>query len=149
MSFSNRFKCMFLNETYKELDDSITSVNIPAIDTGFLTQPTPIVDIFIPGDSLEFSTLNITFMLDQDYSNWKMVMDWMFSNRNFRQVNQDLVYSDVSIQLGNKKKNMIYSVQLFDVFPIGISDIDLNTKIDDIDPLEFIVTFKINNLEHT
>lgn len=145
-TFLNRFRCLFLTEEFRSLDNSVIGVSIPSITTGILTHQTPIKEIYLPGDSLEFSDISVNFQLDEDYTNWKTMMDWIFSNKNFFENKQELLLSDMSIQLGNKKKNMIYSVQLFDVFPFDISSIEFMTKTDDIEPLEFQCQFKVNNM---
>ena len=148
-TFFNRFRCLFLSETYKELDRSVIGVAIPSITTGVIIQQTPLKEIYLPGDSLEFSDISVNFQLDEDYTNWKTMMDWIFSNKNFYQNKQELIFSDMSIQLGNKKKNMIYSIQLFDMFPFDMSSIEFVTKTDDIEPIEFQCQFKVNNLKFT
>ena len=145
--FTNRFRCLFLNNDYKVLDKSVIGVSIPSITTGIISHQTPIKEIFLPGNSLEFSDVSVNFQLDENYDNWKTLMDWIFSNKNFYQNTQDLFLSDMSIQLGNKKKNMIYSVQLYDVFPYDMSSIEYTSKTDDIEPIEFQCMFKVNNLE--
>lgn len=147
-AFTNRFRCLFLHKIYKHLDNSVIGISIPNITTGILIQSTPVKKLFLPGDSLEFSDISVNFQLDEDYENWKMIMDWIFENRNFYKNKQNLKLSDMSIQLGNKKKNMIYSVQLFDVFPYDISSIEFTSKTTDIEPLEFQCQFKVNNLSY-
>ena len=96
---------------------------------------------------IEFSDLILEFQLDEDYANWKIIVDWLYTNKNFDSAIGDLIFSDVSIQLGDEKKNIIYTVQLLKIFPYSISEINFNTRVSDIDPLIFTVTFKINNLE--
>lgn len=145
--FQNRFRCMFLNQNYKSLDKSIISVAIPSVNTGVAIMQTPIKDIFYPGNSVEFSDLILGFQLDEDYANWKTIMNWIYQNKSFDNVIQNMFFSDVSIQLGDAKKNIIYSVQLTDVFPFDCSEIAFSTRSSDVDPLDFQVTFKVNNIE--
>lgn len=145
--FANRFRVLFLNQNYNSLDKSIISASLPSVDTGIVVMQAPPKDIFYPGNSLKFSDLILEFQLDEDYANWKIIVDWLYTNKNFDSAIGDLIFSDVSIQLGDAKKNIIYSVQLLDVFPYSISEINFNTRVSDIDPLIFTVTFKINNLE--
>lgn len=144
--FQNRFRVIFLNQIYKDLDKSIISIGTPSVSTGISVFSTPIKEIFYPGNSLEFSDLNIRFQLEEDYTNWKIIMDWIYDNKNFNSVIANQIFSDVSIQFADSKKNFIYSIELTDCFPYEISSIDFSTRITEIDPLEFDVMFKINNL---
>ena len=44
-----------------------TAANIPGITLGQANQPTPLKDVPIPGDKLEYDNLNITFLVDNQY----------------------------------------------------------------------------------
>lgn len=147
-TFINRFRLLFLSEDYMSLDRSVTAIILPNITTGFLIQPTPMKDIFLPGDSLDISDLSVTFQLDEEYENWKVIMDWLHNNRHFTQNSQQLIVSDLSVELADKKKNMKYSIQMTDCFPFNISSIDFTTKTDTVEPLEFTVDFKVNGFTY-
>ena len=41
-----------------------TAANIPGITLGGANHPTPLKDIPIPGDKLDYDTLNISFLVD-------------------------------------------------------------------------------------
>ena len=42
-----------------------TAANIPGITLGTANQPTPLKDLPIPGDKLEYDNLSITFLVDE------------------------------------------------------------------------------------
>ena len=145
--FANRFRCLFLNQQYKSLDKSIIAVNLPSVATGVAIMQTPIKDVYYPGNSLEISDLIVSFQLEEDYENWKTIMEWIQENKSFDSAVQNTLFSDVSIQLAGAKKTIMYSVQLKDCFPFDISAINFDTRMDDLTPINFDVTFKVNNLE--
>ena len=54
-----------------------TAANIPGISLGQASQPTPLKDIPIPGDKLEYDNLNITFLVDENLENYREIHGWM------------------------------------------------------------------------
>ena len=51
--------------------------NIPGISLTEITQPTRLLPVRIPGNDMTFEDLNITFMVDEDLTNYRSVHDWM------------------------------------------------------------------------
>ena len=54
-----------------------TAANIPGITMGQANQPTPLKDIPIPGDKLEYDNLNITFLVDENLENYREIHGWL------------------------------------------------------------------------
>ena len=68
-----RFKCTKL----PEVEFTCQTANIPGIALGSATQPTPLVDIPIPGDKISFQSLDINFLVDENLNNYKEIHDWL------------------------------------------------------------------------
>jgi len=54
-----------------------TAANIPGITMGTFNQATPLKDIPIPGDKVEYGTLNISFLVDENLENYREIHGWM------------------------------------------------------------------------
>lgn len=54
-----------------------TAANIPGITLGNTNQPTPLKDIPIPGDKLDYDTLNISFLVDENLENYREIHGWL------------------------------------------------------------------------
>ena len=54
-----------------------TAANIPGTTLGSANQPTPLKDIPIPGDKLDYDTLNISFLVDENLENYREIHGWM------------------------------------------------------------------------
>ena len=54
-----------------------TAANIPGIQLGQANQPTPLKDVPIPGDKLEYDNLNITFLVDENLENYREIHGWV------------------------------------------------------------------------
>lgn len=146
--YGNRFKVIFGDKQFDGLDRKLTDITVPNLAIGFTEQPTPIRKIFIPGDSLDFGDLIATFVLDEDYSNYKMVLNWMMRLRNFDEIDITREVVDISIMLLDAKYKETMSFICKECFPYNISDVVLNQQIDDTEPVNFDVSFKINGVTY-
>ena len=54
-----------------------TSVNIPGIQLGETSQDTPLKTIPIPGDTLSYSALNVSFLIDENLENYREIHGWL------------------------------------------------------------------------
>ena len=68
-----RFKCTKL----PEVEFTCQTANIPGISLGSATQPTPLVDVPIPGDKISYQSLDISFLVDDNLNNYKEIHDWL------------------------------------------------------------------------
>ena len=55
-----------------------TACNIPGIALNATVQPTPLSDIPLPGDTLTFGDLDITFLVDENLENYREIHGWMY-----------------------------------------------------------------------
>ena len=55
-----------------------TACNIPGISLSAALQPTPLKDIPLPGDTVEFNDLEITFLVDENLENYREIHGWMY-----------------------------------------------------------------------
>ena len=54
-----------------------TSVNIPGITLGETLQDTPLKTIPIPGDTLTYASLNVSFLIDENLENYREIHGWL------------------------------------------------------------------------
>tara|TARA_B110000211_G_scaffold114579_1_gene132834 strand:- start:2265 stop:2891 length:627 start_codon:yes stop_codon:yes gene_type:complete len=67
-----------------------TAVNIPGVNLGETTQATPLKKIPIPGDTLVYEPLEMTFLVDENLENFQEIHGWLVGlgfprdNKEFR-----------------------------------------------------------------
>ena len=54
-----------------------TSVNLPAVSISEVRQPTPFVDVPLPGTTLTYSPLNMNFLVDENLENFQEIHGWL------------------------------------------------------------------------
>ena len=68
----------------------IQTVNLPGISLGQATVPTPLYDYPVPGDAITYSSLDISFLVDENLNNYKELHDWI-SGLGFGKSHQQFV----------------------------------------------------------
>ena len=149
-----------------------TEANLPGIDMGFTQQNTPFKDIPIIGDKLTYSSLEITFIVDEYLENHISLHNWMTglgfpSSRQqfskFRDVESNVgagqkavpsvdqvgtatpdknLYSDAFLMLLSNKNNAIVEVIFENVFPVSLSSLSYSQNATDVDYMSATCTFQ-------
>lgn len=145
----NNFKIDIVSMPY--LSMFAQTVGIPSISLGSSIQPTPLLDVNIPGDTMTFDNLDLTFMVDEHLLNYKEIWNWMThlgfprSTEEYKRLIQgDTQYtkvSDIHIWLTTNKYNTNIKVTFVDAFPVMLSELLFDTTITDIDALSASCSF--------
>jgi hypothetical protein len=123
---------------------------IPSISTTAVLQPTRFNPIFRTPDQVNFSNLDVTFIVDEAMNNYMEMFNWIVSSANveshdnFNRINRspEGLFSDITILILNSKKNPSIEVTYRNCFPISLSDIQLNTTESDVTYPEATATFQ-------
>lgn len=81
----------FLIQSLPKVTYFCQAANIPTITLGFVTQPTPFVDIPRPGEKINFGEFSIKFLIQEDMANYIELYNWMIAlgfPENHRQFQQ-------------------------------------------------------------
>lgn len=54
-----------------------TNVNLPGVELSSITQPTPFVDLPIPGTKIQYGQLNMSFLVDENLENYQEIHGWI------------------------------------------------------------------------
>ena len=139
-------------------------VNIPGVSIQAYPQPTQFVELYTPGNKLQYESLEIKFIIDENYQSWQSVHDWIrgmsFPYEYQEYVNLNLQnrslppgsvpnalppqYSDAYLSLYTNKNNENFKIQFIDCFPISLSEINLNVENDADTILYGDATFKFS-----
>ena len=118
-------------------------INIPGVNLGQTSSPTPLYDLPIAGNKVTYNSLNIGFTVDEAMLSWKNLHDWFraiaspksFADRSNLTAIQNAYksssltsYSDATLTILSALNNPIVRIQFYNVFPISLSDIKFDTK---------------------
>jgi hypothetical protein len=113
------------------------AVNIPDLTASPVRTPTPFVDLYKPTDKLEFGTLDINFILDEEMWNWEIIYSWLrgftfpCSFEEYKNMDRKSLYSlhkehpqyaDAQMVVLSGLNNLKLKVKFIDAFPVYLSE---------------------------
>jgi hypothetical protein len=132
-------------------------------------QPNPLVDVGHPGDKIEFGTLMIRFLIQEDMKNYKELYDWMVGlgfpkdskqfaeytkTQNYRfpdispESSQGLgQYSDATLTLLDSNNNAKVVISFVDAFPTSLQGLDFEIVTGSTDYMMGVAMFKYSLFE--
>lgn len=132
----------------------IQKVNIPQIDLKPPIVPNQFVIVPVPGDHIDYSTLNITFKVDEDLKNYLEIHNWIkelgkpkdFEGYKAISERKDWtgegIYSDISVMILSSTKMANYEVVYVDSHPVQLSGLTFNTTDSDVNYMEASAVFR-------
>lgn len=128
---------------------------LPGINMGYATRPTPLLDIPEPGDKVDFQDLIITFLVDEQLENYKEIWKWMMHLAYPRTTKQyrDLVTgqsnymrkSDITMNTLTNKFNVMNEVKFIDCFPYALTGILFNAANPEVEHPVATASFQYSN----
>jgi hypothetical protein len=112
---------------------------MPGFNLGYIDRKYKGKSIYLPGTSIIISDLNIIVKADDNYNLWIQIFKWLIDNYN----GSDELVSG-SLYLLNSKDAPIFSISLYNMFPIDITEIQYSRTDNEPEILTFSVNFKIN-----
>ena len=146
------------------------SANIPGINIGFASQPTPFVDIPRIGDKVVFGDFTIRFIISEDMSNYRELYNWIIAlgfPENYSQfsklvksrpgrfpftVNEQgesevLAYSDGTLSILDSTNNPITNIIYKNIFPVSLEALDFDIASASVEYFTAIASFKYTVFE--
>jgi len=134
--------------------------NIPGLSLGITEVPTPFRNIPFHGDKLNFNELTVTFQVSEDFENFIEIYKWMKAlgfPENFdqhrllvEQGNENAgqgLYSDGSLLILDSGMNVNFELKFKDLFPISLSDIQMDVTGSSVDYTTCSVSFVYQSYE--
>jgi len=136
-----------------------TSAKIPEISLTLAEQVSYLKDIDLPGEKLTYGDLSLTFLVDEDMSNYMSIHNWLTglgfpeSAQNYVDLlkdNYDVTqppdpkkqFSDGSISILNSNYKVNSIVKFVDLFPVSLTSLEFDTSATDIQYFTAEATFK-------
>lgn len=142
-----------------KIDFFCDSATIPGINLGVAIQPTYLKNIPVPGDVLSYDDLVLSFNVDEDMVNYIEVHTWLTQFGFPRDANQYQTLlnedennpgkntaisgmSDGSLLIYNSSYRPIIQVNFQDLFPVSLTPLKFESKVNDVQYLTAEAVFK-------
>jgi len=146
------------------------SANLPALQLGFATQPTPFIDIPRIGDKNSFGEFTIRFLIAEDMSNYLELFEWLialgFPNdytqykgftgerlsrfpfyKNARGDTDSFAYSDGTLTILDSNNVPKTNIILKDLFPVSVEALDFDVTSSAVEYFVGIASFKYKSFD--
>jgi hypothetical protein len=129
-------------------------VNIPGLSMNAPQQLSPIHNIYQTPDRIEYSDLDLSFIVDENMDNYYEILAWMegMGNPETSKQRSDLIASkegmrsDITVIIENSARNGNIAFTFTEAFPTALSGIALDATNSDVVPPEVNVTFRYTNM---
>ena len=133
--------------------------SLPSISLDAIEFQTPFGNIPRAGNKLKYSTIPISFRVDEDFKNYIEIHDWMvglghpedfsqtrnLSNNTLAPVRRmgsaASFVSDGTLNIQTSNRNPSINIFFYDMFPTDLTELVFDTTASDIDYIEATVTF--------
>lgn len=131
---------------FKELNYFIQSAEVPGLTMAGVDTPFKNFQGNVPSNRIDFDQLNLTFLVDEEWSNWYSLVEWMKRiRRNDRPILEDM--SDLTLHLTNSNKNLNKQIIFRGAYPVLIGTLPLETAVVDTTPLVCSLAFRYQEYE--
>jgi hypothetical protein len=127
----------------------VQKCNLPGFSMGNPAQPTPFVDVPVPGDNIVYQDFYCTFPVDEDMKNYREIADWIVGLGFPKQFGQyadlvagDGIEADIGLMILDSDHNAQHIVSFHGAFPFSMTEIAFDTQAQDITPPMVTATFK-------
>lgn len=141
-----------------ELTFFVQDVELPNLSIGVVQQSSSVHDIKIPGETAEYAELNVSFLVDEEFKNYKAIYAWMIglTYPEGHQLYTDFInsqgnensyselakgYSDASLTIMDSSNKPVQQFVFVDAFPTAISALQFSSQNTDVNYLRASVTF--------
>jgi len=141
-----------------EVEFFCQEVNLPDITLGEVAVNTPFSRMPVAGDMLDFGTLDVQFLIDEDMNNFRAIKNWLFAlgfPENHSQytnfINQEQInaynelaasMSEATLSILTNNSNSGKIVTFRNVFPVNLSGLQFSSTEPDINYLVGRASFR-------
>ena len=143
------FKVVVLRKRFKNLEFFAQSVQHPDLSVAPSVAPFRGTNAQIPGDKLEYGTLTIEAIMDENMNVYKEMHSWLTSTveQKYKPANvarvgdEDITTYDISLMVLSSHNNTIDTIRYKSTFPISIGTVNFQSTADAVQYVTFPITF--------
>lgn len=143
------FKVVVLRKRFKNLEFFAQSVQHPDLNVAPSVAPFRGTNALMPGDKLEYGTLTIEAIMDENMNVYKEMHEWLKSTveQKYKPANvarvgdEDITTYDISLMVLSSHNNTIDTIRYKSTFPISIGTVNFQSTADAVQYVTFPITF--------
>jgi hypothetical protein len=142
ISFANpsSFRLVIDNLKYPNAQYTVQLASIPDMSVDGAAMNTPKRNILVSADKIVYAPLQLTFIVDENFTNYKEIHDWMFG-----MVGQDDLNTrknrDLALIIYNSSNNVVQQIQFVDAHPTSLSSLPFEVTGESVNYLTAVAEF--------
>lgn len=147
-----QFNITISRKNYPNFSFFAQGVQHPGMASAATVVPYSRTDVYLPGDKIEFGTLDVVALIDEDMVSYKEMYDWMQGNVAGFTTPTDATdakpasTADITVNILNSMNNKTKEIRYYNAFPIDISGISFASTTEE-QFLTFSITFQFDQFE--
>jgi hypothetical protein len=146
-----------------EVEFFCQEVNLPDITLGEVTVNTPLSRMFVPGETLDYGTLEVQFLIDEEMRNFRSIKNWITAlgfpedhSQYSNYISQDEIaryselarsYSEATLSILTNNNNESKIVVFRNLFPINLAGLQFTSTEPDVNYLVGRASFRFTFYE--
>jgi hypothetical protein len=151
------FKLIIDRKNYPNLEFFAQTVSHPGATLGAAEVPfSRIQSLPQPGDTLSFSELSVTILLDEDFNSYTEMYNWMVrliqnKQKSAFEASQKegalATYTDITVVALTSHNNLNKKIRYVDAIPVSVGDINFEATNSGVEYITFPVNFRFSYFE--
>jgi hypothetical protein len=137
------FKLTIQNPKFTNLEYFCTAVNLPSIAMGEVKQDYRNYQAYFPGETINYETLRVKFMVDEGLKNYTEALSWMQTNASTK---GEPLRTDVILSILTSTNTINRQIQFHDAFPTAIGELNFDAQATSIQYISCDLTLRFNAL---
>jgi len=120
---------------------NVQTAAIPEISVNAAAYATPQRTIEIGGDKVTYSPLTVSFIIDENLTNYNEIHDWLFGLVTVAENSSINKARDMTLLILDSHNNVSREITFANAFPTSLSTLDFDAKSTDVEYLIASATF--------
>ena len=142
INFANpaSFRLVIDNLKYPNAQYTVQLASIPDMSVTGAPMNTPKRNILVAADKIEYAPLSLTFIVDENFTNYKEIHDWMFGMVGQGDLGERKV-RDLTLIIYNSSNNVVQEIQFADAHPTSLSSLPFEVTTESTNYLTAVAEF--------
>ncbi len=136
------FKVTIDSKEYANIQFFCTAASVPSISQSEIQTGYKNNNAYIPGDTIEYGTLDVNFIIDEEMKNYLEIHDWLITNKS-----TNPKYRDITLSILTNKNTVNKQILFHDAFPTSLGALEFTTQDTGVEYLSTTATFRYNRYE--
>ena len=134
------FRLVIDSLKYPNAQYTVQAAAIPDLSVPGAPLSTPKRNILVAADKLDYAPLTLTFLVDENFTNYQELHDWMFGMVGQDDFGERKV-RDLTLVIYNSSNNVVKEIQFVDAHPTSLSSLPFEVTNEAVNYLTAVVEF--------